>query len=105
MKPAKFFAVIPAAGIGRRVGGDRPKQYLEIAGRTVESSDDARRLIDAAPIGQDLKLTVLREKQRMTVTVQPVDLATRLREIRRERQQQYMKERIRFQELAPLRSP
>lgn len=35
MKPAKFFAVIPAAGIGRRVGGDRPKQYLEIAGRTV----------------------------------------------------------------------
>ena len=78
---------------------------LEIAGRTVESSDDARRLIDAAPIGQDLKLTVLREKQRMTVTVQPVDLATRLREIRRERQQQYMKERIRFQELAPLRSP
>ncbi|MGA1213732.1 MAG: 2-C-methyl-D-erythritol 4-phosphate cytidylyltransferase, partial [Solirubrobacterales bacterium] len=35
MKPAKFFAVIPDAGIGRRVGGDRPKQYLEIAGRTV----------------------------------------------------------------------
>lgn len=27
--------VIPAAGIGRRMGADRPKQYLPLAGRTV----------------------------------------------------------------------
>ncbi|WP_018231108.1 2-C-methyl-D-erythritol 4-phosphate cytidylyltransferase [Thioalkalivibrio thiocyanodenitrificans] len=30
-----FWAVIPAAGVGRRMGADRPKQYLELAGRTV----------------------------------------------------------------------
>jgi 2-C-methyl-D-erythritol 4-phosphate cytidylyltransferase len=30
-----FWAVIPAAGVGRRMGADRPKQYLTLAGRTV----------------------------------------------------------------------
>jgi 2-C-methyl-D-erythritol 4-phosphate cytidylyltransferase len=30
-----FWAVIPAAGVGRRMGADRPKQYLRLAGRTV----------------------------------------------------------------------
>jgi 2-C-methyl-D-erythritol 4-phosphate cytidylyltransferase len=30
-----LWAVIPAAGVGRRMGADRPKQYLELAGRTV----------------------------------------------------------------------
>lgn len=78
---------------------------LEIGGRPVESSDDARRLIDAAPVGQKLKMTVLRDQQRTTVVVEPVDLASRLREIRRERQQQYLNERMRFQELTPFRSP
>ncbi len=29
------WAVIPAAGSGSRMGGDRPKQYLPLAGRTV----------------------------------------------------------------------
>ncbi len=29
------WAVVPAAGIGRRMGGDLPKQYLPLAGRTV----------------------------------------------------------------------
>ncbi|MCB1877581.1 MAG: 2-C-methyl-D-erythritol 4-phosphate cytidylyltransferase [Chromatiales bacterium] len=31
----RFWAVIPAAGIGARMGVDRPKQYLTLAGRTV----------------------------------------------------------------------
>ncbi len=31
----KCWAVIPAAGIGERVGGAKPKQYLQIAGKTV----------------------------------------------------------------------
>jgi 2-C-methyl-D-erythritol 4-phosphate cytidylyltransferase len=31
----KYWAVIPAAGVGRRMGGDRPKQYSLIAGKTV----------------------------------------------------------------------
>ena len=29
----KYWAVVPAAGIGKRMQSDRPKQYLEIAGR------------------------------------------------------------------------
>lgn len=32
---SRFWAVIPAAGVGRRMGADRPKQYLPLAGRTV----------------------------------------------------------------------
>lgn len=31
----KFWAVIPAAGVGRRMQADRPKQYLELHGRAV----------------------------------------------------------------------
>jgi 2-C-methyl-D-erythritol 4-phosphate cytidylyltransferase len=31
----KFWAVVPAAGIGKRMNADRPKQYLELAGLTV----------------------------------------------------------------------
>jgi 2-C-methyl-D-erythritol 4-phosphate cytidylyltransferase len=31
----KFWAVIPAAGVGKRMNADRPKQYLELAGKTV----------------------------------------------------------------------
>jgi len=32
---AKFWAVIPAAGVGKRMQADRPKQYLALHGRTV----------------------------------------------------------------------
>ena len=31
----KLWALIPAAGMGRRMGGDIPKQYLPLGGRTV----------------------------------------------------------------------
>ncbi|AGH81948.1 2-C-methyl-D-erythritol 4-phosphate cytidylyltransferase [Psychromonas sp. CNPT3] len=31
----KFTVVIPAAGIGKRVGGDIPKQYLKIGAKTI----------------------------------------------------------------------
>ena len=39
---ARIFALIPAAGVGRRMGADCPKQYMPIAGvpmlvRTVEA--------------------------------------------------------------------
>lgn len=30
--PGRYFALIPAAGSGTRMGGERPKQYLELAG-------------------------------------------------------------------------
>lgn len=85
-------------------GGLRENDVLlEIGGKRVQSSDDARRLIDAAPMHQDLDVTLLRENRQISLTVQPVDLATRLREIRRERQQQMLNQRLRFQELGPFR--
>ncbi|QEP44945.1 2-C-methyl-D-erythritol 4-phosphate cytidylyltransferase [Ectothiorhodospiraceae bacterium BW-2] len=31
----RYWAIIPAAGIGRRMGGETPKQYLPLCGRTV----------------------------------------------------------------------
>lgn len=31
----RFYAVVPAAGIGRRMGADIPKQYLPLAGQSV----------------------------------------------------------------------
>ena len=31
----RFFAIVPAAGVGKRVGGDIPKQYLSIHGKTI----------------------------------------------------------------------
>ncbi len=31
----RFWAVVPAAGVGRRMGGDVPKQYLPLLGRRV----------------------------------------------------------------------
>lgn len=33
--PGGIWAIVPAAGRGSRMGGGRPKQYLEVAGRTV----------------------------------------------------------------------
>jgi len=35
MNSARYWAVVPAAGIGTRMGADRPKQYLSLLGRTV----------------------------------------------------------------------
>jgi 2-C-methyl-D-erythritol 4-phosphate cytidylyltransferase len=32
---SNFWAVVPAAGVGKRMNADRPKQYLELAGKTV----------------------------------------------------------------------
>ena len=35
MSEARYWAVVPAAGVGRRMGGAIPKQYLPLAGRPV----------------------------------------------------------------------
>ncbi|WP_426417387.1 2-C-methyl-D-erythritol 4-phosphate cytidylyltransferase [Aestuariirhabdus sp. LZHN29] len=35
LQPQRFFAVVPAAGVGKRMGADRPKQYLVLRGRTL----------------------------------------------------------------------
>jgi len=44
MPPERLWGVVPAAGIGRRMGGDRPKQYLILSGRTVLEHSVARLL-------------------------------------------------------------
>ena len=31
----RYFAVVPAAGVGQRMGSDIPKQYLTLLGKTV----------------------------------------------------------------------
>jgi len=41
---SRYWAVVPAAGVGRRMGADRPKQYLRLAGRTVLEHTLARLL-------------------------------------------------------------
>ena len=33
MSVPRYFALIPAAGIGERMGGDGPKQYVSLAGK------------------------------------------------------------------------
>lgn len=46
---SRCWAVIPAAGIGSRMGADRPKQYLPLAGKTVLEHSLVR-LLDHADI-------------------------------------------------------
>lgn len=42
----RIWAVVPAAGVGKRMQSDRPKQYLDLAGKTV-IEQTLTRLIDA----------------------------------------------------------
>jgi len=41
----KFWAVVPAAGVGKRMNANRPKQYLELGGKTVLEQTLARLLL------------------------------------------------------------
>ncbi|MET0050992.1 MAG: 2-C-methyl-D-erythritol 4-phosphate cytidylyltransferase [Candidatus Thiodiazotropha sp.] len=44
MTPIRYWAVVPAAGVGRRMGGEIPKQYRLLAGRRVIDHSLARLL-------------------------------------------------------------
>lgn len=44
----RYWAVVPAAGVGKRMGADRPKQYLPLAGKTVIEHTLERLLAAAA---------------------------------------------------------
>ncbi len=44
----RFYGVVPAAGVGRRMGGELPKQYLEIDGRSVLEHSVARLAVHPA---------------------------------------------------------
>lgn len=77
---------------------------LSIGEQKVKSAEDARRLIDLAPVGKDMPIKVLRGQREVVLTVKPVDLAGRLREMRKERQRQMRQEQLRYQELGPFRN-
>ncbi len=47
MTPVRYWLVVPAAGSGRRMGADTPKQYLTLAGATVVDHALAPFLSDA----------------------------------------------------------
>jgi S1-C subfamily serine protease len=62
----------------------------EIGGKKISSSDEARLVIDAAPVGKDLTVLVWRQEYGLvTLTLRPVDLATRLKEGMHEREQHH----------------
>ncbi|GAX10101.1 hypothetical protein FisN_3Lh287 [Fistulifera solaris] len=96
----KVFPRTPAEKGGLRASD----VIIKVGEKDVLSSDDARRFIDRAAVGETLLITVIREKQQIEISVQPVDLATRLRECRADRHQRLLQERLRFQELGPFRS-
>ena len=96
----KVFPRTPAESGGLREND----VILEIGKHEIKSADDARRLIDIATVGEDISITVLRGQRRVVLTVRPVDLSARLREMRRERQKQMIIDRLKFQELGPFRS-
>ncbi|MEP4525402.1 MAG: 2-C-methyl-D-erythritol 4-phosphate cytidylyltransferase, partial [Alloalcanivorax venustensis] len=47
--PAPLFAVVPAAGVGARMGAGLPKQYLTLQGRTL-AEHTLGRLLAFAPL-------------------------------------------------------
>jgi serine protease Do len=75
---------------------------VDIAGNKIRSSDDASRCIDRALVGKDLAVTVLRNGDPVVLRLRPVDLATRLREIRAEQQRQRRRPRNLLEEILPL---
>jgi 2-C-methyl-D-erythritol 4-phosphate cytidylyltransferase len=43
----KFYALVPAAGVGRRMGSDQPKQYLSLLGKTIMEHTLERLLVES----------------------------------------------------------
>ena len=77
---------------------------LQIGNDKVRSAEDARKLIDLAEVGETIPVTVIRGQKHIVLTVKPIDLSSRLKEIQQEKQRQLQQDRLRFQELGPFRS-
>lgn len=91
----------PAAAAGLQMND----VIVDVAGTKITSSDDASRFIDRAPVGKDLTVAVIRDGNTVNLRVRPVDLATRLREVRAERQrQQRRRPRKLFEDVLPLQN-
>ncbi len=68
------------------VGGLKKYDFVcKIDGQPVANADDAHLVIDQAPIGEDLSLTLLCGESEVTVQVRPEDLSVRLKQLREER--------------------
>ena len=77
----QVFRKSPAA-----TGGLKKYDFVsKIDGQKVANADDAHLIIDQAPIGQDLSLTILRGEEEIEVKVKPEDLSVRLKQLRDER--------------------
>jgi len=93
---SKVHSDSPAAAGGLKMND----VIVDIAGTKISCSDDASRFIDRSPIGKDLVVTVIRDGSTVNICVRPVDLATRLREIRVQRQKR--RPRKLFEDILPL---
>jgi 2-C-methyl-D-erythritol 4-phosphate cytidylyltransferase len=47
MTTIKFWGIVPAAGVGKRMNADRPKQYLQLSSTQTVIEHTLTRLIDA----------------------------------------------------------
>ena len=75
---------------------------IEIGGTRITSSEDASRCVDQAPVGKDLIVTAIRDGSPVDVRIRPVDLATRLRAMRADRQKQKRRPLKLLEEMLPL---
>ncbi len=80
----RFWVVIPAAGVGRRMAGDVPKQYLPIADRTViewsispfiARNDIAGVMVALAPDDARFTALAIAKDKRVRTTVGGIDRA------------------------------
>lgn len=77
----KVFKKSPA-----EAGGLKKYDFVcEIDGQRVSNAEDAHLIIDQAPIGKELCITLLRGDSEVTVQVKPEDLSVHLKQLREER--------------------
>ena len=95
---SKVFPDSPASAGGLQMND----VIIDIGGTKITSSDDASRCVDRAPVGKDLIVLAIRDGSPINVRVRPVDLATRLKAMRVERQRQKRRPRNLFDEIMPL---
>jgi S1-C subfamily serine protease len=60
----------------------------EIDGQEVERADDAQRIIDGAAIGENLRMTIMRNGKEHTLNVKPEDLGYKLQRMKEDRRKE-----------------
>lgn len=95
---SKIFPDSPAGAGGLQMND----VIIDIGGTKITSSEDASRCVDRAPVGKELVVTAIRDGNTIAIRVRPVDLATRLKAMRADRQRQKRRPRKLLEELLPL---